>query len=186
MPIQGYEGLYEVDTEGNVFSTKGFALSPKNGKRGYKTVALVKDKHQCTKTIHRLVAMAFIPNPDNLPQVNHKDEDKHNYHVDNLEWCTPKYNANYGTARERHAQKMRGRKETEEHKAKIAKSITKTLSENPRNGKWIVCLSDGKRYANCRQAAKVYGVHPITVGRQCREKMPARKYAFRYEEEIDT
>ena len=58
------------------------------------------------KKIHRLVAQAFLPNPDNLPMINHKDEDKTNNRVDNLEWCTAKYNANYGTIQERHRNTM--------------------------------------------------------------------------------
>lgn len=64
---------------------------------GYKVVYLtVKPKKRIIKKVHRLVAEVFIPNPDNLPQVNHKDEDKTNNCINNLEWCTAKYNANYG------------------------------------------------------------------------------------------
>lgn len=72
-----------------------------NGVKGYKQVCLTKDNKKSTKKIHRLVAMAFIPNPDNLPCVNHKDENKANNNVDNLEWCSFEYNTKYGTRAER-------------------------------------------------------------------------------------
>ena len=70
-------------------------------RKGYERVHLYKDKKGKYFKIHRLVAMAFIPNPDNLPQVNHRDENKTNNRVDNLEWCTQEYNLNYGTATRR-------------------------------------------------------------------------------------
>lgn len=71
-------------------------------KKGYKYVFLY-DGHSNRKCmfVHRLVAMAFLKNPDNLPQINHKDEDTSNNRVDNLEWCTSEYNSNYGNHKEK-------------------------------------------------------------------------------------
>ena len=102
--IEGYEGLYMVSNFGRVVSFQG--CNPRIMKlgmthKGYLHVGLQKNKQHKTIVVHRLVAKAFIPNPDNLPQVNHKDECKTNNRVDNLEWCTDKYNHNYGTYIER-------------------------------------------------------------------------------------
>ena len=106
--IQGYEGLYQVSNFGKV---KSFRASTKFGKpeemllkpslinSGYYVVTLYKQKEKHKFQIHRLVAETFIPNPLCLPCVNHKDEDKLNNSVENLEWCTYQYNNNYGTAR---------------------------------------------------------------------------------------
>ena len=105
--VVGFEGLYQVSNKGNVKSlinNKGLKrekiLNPIIG-NGYKRVRLFKDKKNKLYTIHRLVAEAFIPNPNNYPCVNHKDEDRTNNNVDNLEWCTHKYNSNYGTSTQR-------------------------------------------------------------------------------------
>lgn len=108
--IEGYEGVYQVSNFGNVRSCdrvikhspkdyfqKGGKLKSALSKNGYPMVVLVVHNKRKTINVHRLVAQAFIPNPDNLPQVNHKDEDKTNNNVANLEWCTHKYNVNYGT-----------------------------------------------------------------------------------------
>ena len=113
-PVVGYEGLYEVSNIGRVRSLdrfyyrlhKGKVLSPTKDRYGYLTVTLNCNGKSKTIKIHRLVAQAFLPNPDNLPQVNHKDEDKTNNNVDNLEWCTAKYNVNFGTRQERYRNTM--------------------------------------------------------------------------------
>ena len=100
-PIKGYEGLYEVSNFGRVKSLcagrwKSTMLrKPQLTKNGYKAVMLRKSGNVQLITIHRIVATAFLDNPDGLREVNHKDEDKTNNHVDNLEWCTRKYNQNY-------------------------------------------------------------------------------------------
>ena len=100
--IKGYEGLYAVTSCGKVWSYRNECfLKPKIRPNGYLTVNLWKDGGFKTKRIHRLVAEAYIPNPDNLPQVNHRDENKTNNCLQNLEWCDAKYNNNYGTRNER-------------------------------------------------------------------------------------
>ena len=97
--IEGYEGKYQVSNLGRVKSIIGQekVLHPKKHRNGHLQIGLHKDKKRKTMYIHRLVAQAFIPNPDNLPCVNHKDENPNNNNVDNLEWCTQKYNCNYCT-----------------------------------------------------------------------------------------
>lgn len=102
--VVGYEGLYQVSNMGRVRSFKRGkvrVLKPNTNKRGYLHVVLSKNNSLKTLRIHRLVAQAFLPNPNNLPQVNHKDEDKTNNIVTNLEYCDAKYNSNYGTRNEK-------------------------------------------------------------------------------------
>ena len=97
--IKGYEELYQVSDLGRVRSFKSGkwqTLKNRLTPRGYYLVTLYKDGKATNKWVHKLVAQAFIPNPNNLPQVNHKDEDKLNNAASNLEWCTAKYNINYG------------------------------------------------------------------------------------------
>ena len=96
--IKGYEGLYQISNFGNIKSlrTNKLVKAFKNTK-GYCQVSLWNNNVKKMFVVHRLVAQEFIPNPNNLLQVNHKDEDKKNNNVDNLEWCSVKYNCNYGT-----------------------------------------------------------------------------------------
>lgn len=111
-PIEGYERMYEVSNLGRVRSSdsynrlgrlhlKGRILRPKIEPNGYLRATLFKEGKRKVFMIHRLVAQAFIPNPEGLPQINHIDEDKTNNRVENLEWCDGKYNMNYGTRTER-------------------------------------------------------------------------------------
>ena len=103
--IPEYEGLYQVSNLGRIRSLYNYGgkynLIKTQIKRGYYQVGLRKNGIRKWHQLHRLVAMAFIDNPDNLPQVNHKDENKLNNNVDNLEWCSVKYNNTYGTRLER-------------------------------------------------------------------------------------
>lgn len=106
--IQGYEGLYKVNNGGDILSVRSRKiLKAGKNKQGYMCVVLAKDGKCKTYKVHRLVASAFIPNPQNLPSINHKDENKTNNNVNNLEWCTHKYNLNYGTAIERRSKTIK-------------------------------------------------------------------------------
>lgn len=103
-PIKDYEDRYLVSNTGSVFSKiSGRLLSPKIDRYGYKVVSLSRNGKLKHFTVHRLVALTFIPNPKNLPTVNHKDENKLNNEVTNLEWTTVKDNDNYGSRNKRMA-----------------------------------------------------------------------------------
>ena len=114
-PVVGYEGLYEVSNWGRVKSIKfGKERILKQYIRcGYYIVSLWKNGKGKSYSVHRLVAEAFLEIPEELRhlegtrylQVNHKDEDKNNNNVDNLEWCDAKYNTNFGTCIERRSKK---------------------------------------------------------------------------------
>ena len=96
--IEGCEDLYQVSNMGRVRSLRrNIILKSKIERNSYERVRLSTNNIPKDYSVHRLVANAFIPNPDNLPQVNHKDENKTNNCVANLEWCDGKYNINYGT-----------------------------------------------------------------------------------------
>ena len=108
--IKGYEGLYQISNYGEVKSLEkkaGFStrkekiLKQHLDKDGYVKVYLCKNNKVKFLSVHRLIAEAFIPNPNNFPQINHKDENKQNNKIENLEWCTCKYNINYGTRTKR-------------------------------------------------------------------------------------
>lgn len=114
--VVGYEGLYQISNTGKVKSLPKWAgkslrkeriLKTPPDKDGYIKVVLCKNNKTRFLSVHRLMAEVFIPNPNNFPQINHKDENKQNNNLDNLEWCTCKYNINYGTRTERASKRFR-------------------------------------------------------------------------------
>ena len=107
--IEGYENLYQVSDKGRVKSlkrNKDKIMSLRRDKDGYLLVNLWKNHERKTFKVHRLVAQTFLSNTQNLPQVNHRDEIKTNNCVENLEWCTAKYNNTYGTHIQRSSEKL--------------------------------------------------------------------------------
>ena len=132
--IKDYEGFYQVSNFGRVKSLDRYI--ERNGKpallkgkiikqaytgrgRDYLFVGLSKNGKVKLVNVHRLVAEAFIPNPDNLPQVNHKDENKSNNCVDNLEWCSALYNLTYNDRHIKAGLKERGKKSKFRKKVKV-------------------------------------------------------------------
>lgn len=160
--IEGYGGKYEVSNLGRVRKGEK-SVSQYKDCNGYMRISLYKDGKQRGVKVHRLVAMAFIPNPDNLPMINHKDEVKTNNHVDNLEWCTNKYNCNYGTVKER-------------------------LDAVRKKSAVIGTDKDGNehRFASIQQAADYVGGKTPCIGDCCRRKQgkhTAYGYQWRFEDE---
>ena len=129
--IPGYEDEYQASNLGNIRSIKSNNLILKGDYQpnGYKRVYLWKNGSKKNLLVHRLVALSFLPNPNNYEEVNHLDENKANNKLENLEWCTHSYNMNYGDVK---------KKISESHKGKvISEKSRKKLSENSKNRKWI-------------------------------------------------
>ena len=167
-----YEG-YEVSNYGRVRSIDRYVID-KNGVRtfkegkyltkhdngnGYLTVTLSNNGKYKQEYVHRIVALAFIPNPDKKPQVNHKDEDKQNNYIENLEWVTCKENNNYGTHTERVQATMRANG--------VFKKFSERMKENnPNKGQWtrgnnsaarkVIC--EGKVFDCIKDCAEYYGI----------------------------
>lgn len=172
-PIKGFDGFYEVSTWGNVRSLgrcevtsnkfknkykryrKSKILKPGIDRYGYKRVVLCKNGVKKYITIHRLVAEAFLENPDNLPEINHKDEDKSNNRADNLEYCTHEYNINYGTHNERAAKSnINGKLSKKVYQYNLKGELVNTwisAAEAGRNG-----YNSGNINSCCRNESKTY------------------------------
>lgn len=141
--IKGFSN-YKIDECGNVYNKNGIKLKQERTRNGYLSVSLCNDKVKHKRfLVHRLVAQAFIPNPLNLPQVNHKDENKTNNCVNNLEWCTPAYNLNYSNVI---------------NKASIAKYHK------------IRCVDTGVVYDSIKEVENKFGLHHSNLVACCNGK----------------
>jgi hypothetical protein len=154
--IKGYEKLYQISTLGRVKSLQKNKIMKirRNKKYNYCDVLLRKNKKNKRFYIHRLVAEIFIYNPKNYPIINHKDEDKTNNRVDNLEWCTYKYNSNYRTINS---------------KSKVRKVI-----QYDANGKFI------KKWNNIKEIQEKLKIYHISEVCNNKRKM-AGNYIWKFE-----
>ena len=160
--IAGYEGLYEVSDLGRVKSLKygkERILKPRKHTNGYLHVCLYKDGKVEQPKIHRLVADAFIPNPNNLETVNHKDEVKTNNTVTNLEWMSIKDNNNYGTRNKRVGEAL----------SKQVKMFDKKTGE-------LLAI-----FSSIHEAWRVTGIHKSNISKCCLGKQKsAGGYIWKY------
>lgn len=188
--IPGYEGYYQVSNLGRILRlprhkaldkrmTHNNIRKSRPTPRGYLVVNLSKGNEVKNCLVHRLVAMAFIPNPDNLPCVNHKDENKTNNRVDNLEWCTQKYNANYGTARERQRKARAANPNDKYIRKMVGEQNSKAIRQFSLSGELI------GEYKSLSEASVATGVQISTIIRQCKGRSgntnrTLRTYRFEY------
>ena len=173
--IEGYEGKYQISNLGNVKSLqyRGHEgvirnLVPKVNNYGRLWVELMKDGKKRQFLIHRLVGMAFIPNPDNLPQINHMDENPKNNRVDNLEWCTGEYNVHYYI--ERHPMAARNRKST----GKYHRKLDKPVNQIDFDGNIV------KQWDDARTVVNEFGYNQWSIT-QCCDGKRNTAYGFRWQ-----
>lgn len=160
--VVGFEDYYEVSNHGRIRSLdrvtnngtqirKGRIIKQKKYKSGYMYAHLSKDGKEKWYTVHRIVAMAFIPNPNNYDEINHKNEIKSDNSVENLEWCTKRYNTNYGTG---------NRRRSLSHLNHPNQSIQ--VSQYNPDGSFI------KRFPSLKEAERETGVDSTQISKCCR------------------
>lgn len=169
-PIPKYEELYAVSNYGRIKRVGGFVnrygehLIHQFRVGEYMSVGLSKDGIRVQRRVHRLVSLAFVPNPNNCPCINHKDENKLNNHADNLEWCTAKYNINYGNG----IRKASIARKNDPNRSKPVEALDESgkivlvfpsLKEAGRNGYNIQLISEacrGKQRTKCKTYKHLY------------------------------
>lgn len=159
-----YRELYQINRNGKIKSLnynrtgKEKILKERKNQKGYLLINLFKNGKGKQFQIHRIVSFMFIENDDkiNKIEVNHKDENKSNNCVENLEWCTHKYNTNYGNRNEKISKLQKGKKISEEHKQKVSKKI--------------ICITTGEIFNSMREAERKTGVPSNRICECCKEK----------------
>ena len=158
--VKDYEGLYQVSNWGRVKSFKfgkERILKQFTNNDGYLQVHLCKNGKLKTFLVHRLVAEAFLDNPNNLPQVNHKDENPQNNNVENLEFCSAKYNTNFGTRNKRISDKNTNGK------------LSKPVLQFTLDGQFV------KEWPSVRQAEREGGFNQSHITDCCKGKIKTHK-----------
>lgn len=170
--IKNYEGLYQVSNLGRVKSLwygKERILKPGMNNYGYLRVPLRKNDKRILYLVHRLVAQAFIPNPDNLPEVNHINEVKTDNRVENLEFCDRKYNNTYGTRIEQMVEKQ------------INGKLSKTVYQYSLNGEFVA------EYPSTREIERQLGFKQPSISYCCNgQRKTAYGYKWTYNKLIDS
>lgn len=165
--VVGYEGKYKVSNMGRVYSlNKEKYMRCCNDKRGYARLILRKDNKSYGNLVHRLVATAFLPNPSNYKEINHKDENPSNNTVDNLEWCTKKYNNNYGTKIERQVKNKNYRQIADKQSIKVL--------QYDRDGNLLMT------WKSARECKKKSGFDNSVIAKCCRGELNTA-YGFKWE-----
>lgn len=162
--IPGYEGIYKISNTGKVKSLErkvkklyGYKtisekiLKPIKDSRGYLIVNLCKENKMKSMKLHRLVASTFLTNPNNLPQINHKNEIKEDNRVTNLEYCDARYNTNFGSRNKR---------------AGIA--ISKVNTNNPKRSKAVLCIETNQIYPSTMEVQRQFGFNSSDIAKCCR------------------
>ena len=168
--IPNFEGKYAIDKDGNVWSYKHKKYLKQNVSNGYLGVSLVDKQNNIKRyNVHRLVAITYLPNKEKLPCVNHKDENKLNNSLENLEWCTSYYNTHYGGCIEK-IKKTR----TPSLMKKCHEASSKALS------KAVLCVETGVVYPSIKKAREAIGLFGCHISECCKGKT---KYAggFRWQ-----
>lgn len=140
-------------------------LKQQINKNGYPIIRISNIyKHKITLYVHQLVAKSFLPNPNNYPCVNHKNEVKTDNRVDNLEYCTKQYNNIYGTRNERIGKALKGKNMTETQNIKQHNELKKPIVQYDKNNKLIGI------YESAKQASELLGISKTHISNVCKGK----------------
>lgn len=191
--IKGYEGLYQVSNEGRVKSLSRewkcarnesgnrhhneMMMSLQEDRTNYHRVRLVKDSVGKNKRVHRLVAEAFIENPENKPHVDHINGIRTDNRVENLRWCTQEENNGFELHRKNIGKTSLGRKHSEETIEKIRKKLYKSVNQYDLDGNLIAT------YTSAKEAAKITNSNYVSICQCCTGRnKTANGYIWKYEE----